>query len=131
MASSITTQADILTYTTIGDNELSRLETQRMEDDNWASMHTKAWTLIKEYLEDRRPSIAESDLDDTDELLQMTCYAVLYLAYQESQFISEDDAGRKKYWFKKMRKAVGRKKLTVNGATTSSESYLNRRSLRA
>ncbi len=130
MAASITTQADILIHTTIGDNELSRLTTARMESDNWLSMHTKAWTLIKDMLLDKRPFIEEDTLDTPTQLSKVTCYAVLYLAYQEAQIISDEDSGRKQYWFRKMRKEFSRVKLTVDGVVIGRESYAGMRSLR-
>ena len=130
MATSITTQADVLTNAVIPDNEVARLTTERMQSDNWASIHAKAWTMILGYLAARHPSMEESDLDDTDELIPATCFAVMYLAYQAAQMLSEDDLGRKKYWFRKMRKALATVELTSDSTTLPRESFGSRRALR-
>jgi len=132
MVASITDQANLLTYTTVSDNELARLSTDRMTADSWARFHVVAWTMVKQYLADRRPTIAESDLDDTDELLETTCYAVLYLGYEEMELAggSDQDKVKKRFWFRKFRKAFARVTLTVDGTDVAPECFANRRSYR-
>lgn len=131
MAASITTQAHVLQYCMLTDNEIARLTTQRMDSDNWADVHEKAWSLVLAYLYDRRPRIEESDLDDTDELLETTAYAVVYSAYQQAVMLSEEDKKRKAYWFKKFRKALAQVVITSNSSELSQEAFSGRRSLRA
>ena len=131
MATSITTQADVLTYLTITDNEINRVSTERMEADNWAGVHGEAWSLVKSYLYDRKPRVEESDLDDPTELEYTTCCCVMYLAYQQAQLLSDEDAKRKQYWFKKFRKALAQVVITSDSTELSQESYSGRRSLRA
>ena len=131
MATSITEQADILTYLTVTDNEIARVSTERMDADNWAGVHGEAWSLVKAYLYDRRPKVEETDLDDTDELKYTTCCCVMYLAYQQAQLLSDEDSKRKKYWFKKFRKALAQVVITSDSTELSQESYAGRRSLRA
>jgi hypothetical protein len=130
MATSITTQENVLTYTTVTDNELSRLETDRMKADNWAVFHAQAWRFVLRMLDSRRPPIAEADLDDTDELLETVCYCVIYLAYDAADFLSEEDKKRRGYWWKKFRRAFADVRLTVDGAEQPQELYTNRRSIR-
>jgi hypothetical protein len=131
VASSITTQADLLTYTTVTDNELSRLQTARMEATYWDRLHVIAWAEVKELLTDRRPSVAEDDLDTPSQLAKCTCLMVLYLAYDSAEVGAEDSASRKRHWHGRMRREFARVLLTVNGATLPSEAYSNRRSYRA
>ncbi len=131
MAASITTQANVLSYCMVTDNEINRLSTERMEADNWADCHEKAWTLILSFLYDRRPSIEESDLDDTDELIPATAHAVVYIAYQQAVMLSDEDKKRKAYWYKKMRKLLAQVVITSDSSELSQESYSGRRSLRA
>lgn len=131
MASSITTQADILTHVVIPDNELARLETERMVSDNWLSIHEKAWTLIKGMLLIRRPPLEESELGDSSEYDATVCFAVIYLAYQEAQIMTDEDQARKSYWYKKMRKAYAMVNPTdANGNEYGRESFGSRRALR-
>lgn len=131
MASSITKQADLLTFTSVTDNELSRISTDRMNKDAFDRFHVLAWTGVKELLLARRPPIEEDDLDTPAELKQCTCFMVLYQAYEAADPGDDSVAPRRKYWWKKMRRAFATKELTVNGATVAPESYGSRRSLRA
>ena len=131
MASSITTQADLLTYTSATDNELSRLETERMHLDNWAKVHIRAWTEVKELLLARRPSIEEDDLDDSSELTKCTSLMVLYQAYEEAEMGTDESMVRKRFWFRRMRREFARVKLSINGATLGTEAFSGRRSYRA
>jgi hypothetical protein len=131
MAASITTQADVLTYAAISDNELNRLESDRMKKDNWAALHIKAWTLIKGMLAVMPVPLEETDLDDTDEFKPVTVEAVIYIAYQEAEFLSPEDKKQKSYWFKKMRKTFAELTPTSGGATIARESYGSRRARRA
>ena len=62
MASSITTQADLLVYTTVSDNELGRISTDRMNKDAFGRFHDLAWTSVKRLLLARKPPIEEADL---------------------------------------------------------------------
>lgn len=130
MAASITTQAHLLTYAMMTDNEIKRLTTSRMESDNWADTHEKAWSLIKGMLLMRRPAVEEDDLDDTDELLEATTYAVIYCAYQQAVIISDEDKKRKSYWYAKMRKTMAEVIITSDSAELGRESYGSRRALR-
>jgi len=130
MAASITTQADLLTYAMLTDNEIERLSTARMKDDNWADTHEKAWSLIKGMLLMRRPPLEETDLDDTDELLEATTYATIYCAYQQAVILSDEDKARKNYWYKKMLKAMAEVILTSDSTELGRESYGSRRALR-
>jgi len=130
VASSITTQADLLTYTSATDNELSRLETERMRADNWASVHIRAWTEVKELLLARRPSIEEADLDDSSELEKCTCLMVLYQAYEEAELGTDEAKARKRYWFRKMRREFATRELTIDSVTVAPEAFGSRRALR-
>ncbi len=130
MASSITTQADLLVYTTITDNELNRFSTDRMNKDNLTRFHVLAWTEVKKLLLARKPSIAEADLDDSDELKPCVCYMMLYQAYESADPGDDSIAPRRKYWWKKMRREFATVELTVDGVTLAPESYGSRRSLR-
>jgi len=130
MADSITTQADVLTYTTLTDNEIMRLQNGRMNSDNWEAMHIKAWTLVKGMLAMRKPAYEESDLTDSTELKKCTVYAVLYLAYNESK-LSDTDKQQARYWYRMLRKEFAEVELTVNGATVGRESFGSMRAYRA
>ncbi|KKK94436.1 hypothetical protein LCGC14_2682860 [marine sediment metagenome] len=130
MASSITTQADLLIYTSVSDNELGRISTDRMGKDNFARFHTLAWTGVKQLLLARRPQIEEDDLDDADELKECVCYMVLYQAYEAADPGDDSVAPRRKYWWKKMRRAFATVQLSVGGTTVGTEAYGSRRCLR-
>jgi len=130
VAASITTQADLLTYTSATDNEIGRLETERMRADNWAAVHTRAWTEVKELLLARRPSIEEADLDDTTELEKCTALMVLYQAYEEAELGTDDAKARKRFWFRKMRREFARVTITSGGMIVGPESFGSRRGLR-
>ena len=95
MAASITTQADLLTYTSVSDNELGRISTDRMTKDNFARFHVLAWTAVKELLLARRPAIEEDDLDTPSQLAKCTCYMVLYKAYDSAE-MNDDTVKRRK-----------------------------------
>ena len=129
MATSITTQADVLTFANVTDNELSRLETERMRKDNWASLHTQAWTRVKQMLGQRLPTVTESDLDDSTELKEATVYLVLYLAYCSPE-LGEQGEKRARYWWKRYRRTFAEVELTIGGSTWPAEDYSNMRSLR-
>ena len=130
MASSITTQADVLTYTHLSDNEIGSLSTDRMAKDNWTRFHVLAWTLVKRWLAARRPSIEETDLDTPSELKEVTTLATVYYAFKAAEFMSEEHAARAKYWFKRARSAFAEVVITVAGAEQPKELFANRRMLR-
>ncbi len=130
MASSITTQADLLEFTSVTDNDLSNVSTDRMTKDNLARFHVLAWTGVKELLLARRPQIEEDDLDTPTQLKQCTCFMVLYQAYEAADPGDDSMKGKKRYWWKKMRRAFATVELTVDGVTLAPESYGSRRSLR-
>lgn len=132
MATSITTQEDVFDVAMISDNELSRLETERMKSDNWAKVHILAWTLVKKYLSARDVPLEETDLKHPDELKPATCFAVIYLAYQAAEILPDESLARKKYWFRRMRKELAMVDIThISGAVLPRESYSSRRALRA
>ncbi len=130
MATSITEQADILTYLTITDNELKRLETDRMNKDNWAGIHGEAWSLVKGMLLMRRPPLEEGDLDTPAELNLATCCAVIYSAYQQATMLSDEDKERKTYWSKRLYKALAEVILTSDSTEMPRESFGSMRMLR-
>jgi len=130
VATSITTQADVLTYASITYNDLSRPTTDRMDKDNLAALHEKAWTLVKNKLLKRTPPIKEADLTTPAELTETTVYAVLCLAYEQAA-LSDEDKRYKKFWCRKYHKAFAEVELTVNGTPVGRESFSGRRSLRA
>jgi hypothetical protein len=102
-----------------------------MRAEAWSKIHVQAWTLIKGMLLMRAPAVEESDLDDSSELKQTTCYAVIYLAYDQAQMLDDQQKARKSLWYRKMRKAFSEVSLTINSVTSGRESFSGRRSLRA
>ncbi len=131
MVASITTQAHVLQYAMLTDNEIQRMSTARMKADNWDDTHEKAWTLTLSYLFDRRPSIEEDDIDDTDVLIPTVAHAAVYCAYQQATLLSDEDKAQKKYWFKKFRRLLAQVVITSDSTELPQESYAGRRSLRA
>lgn len=131
MAASITTQAHVLQYCMLTDNEIQRLTTARMGSDNWVDVHEKAWTLVLSYLFDRRPKVEEDDIDDTDVLIPATAHAAVYCGYQQAVLLSDEDKVRKEYWHKKFRKLLAQVVITVDSTELPQESFSGRRSLRA
>jgi hypothetical protein len=130
MADSITTQTHVLRYTHLSDNEIASLSTDRMERDNWARFHVLGWDLVKRKLAKEIPIIEEADLDDTDELLEVTTFAVVYFAFKAAEFMSEEHQKRSKYWYKRFRNAFSEVIITVDGVERRAEMFSNRRSLR-
>jgi len=126
MASSITTQADLLTYTSIADNELGRISTDRMNKDAFKRFHELAWDAVKALLLARKPAITEAQLTTPTQLAKCTCLMVLYLAYDSAE-LNDDSVKRRKTWWKRMRREFATKELTVDGETVAAEGYGSRR----
>ena len=131
MAASITTQADLLTYGIISDNEIERLTDDRMRKNDWATLHEMAWTRVKAQLALRPQPVAEDDLDDTTELKRATIYMVLHYAYAKAAMPgNRAEAEEKRYW-KLAIKELAEVQVTVDGDTVERESYRSFRALRA
>jgi hypothetical protein len=101
-----------------------------MKKDNWATVHAQAWAKFLGMMERRRPTWAEADIDDTDEVKYVVCYLVIYLAYQAADFLSDEDRKRKSYWWKRYRDAFAEVRITRDSSVWPPEMYTNRRSLR-
>ena len=130
MATSITTQEDVIEYGLVTDNEIHSLSTERMKANNWATLHARAWTKILDMLWLRASPIEESDLSDTDELIPATVYMVLHYAYAQGEFMNDDNqsnAGR--YWERAI-KELQEVRITLAGGETTKGSYDFRRARR-
>ena len=130
MATSITTQADVLTYGLVTDNEIERLSTDRMRSENWSTLHARAWTKVLDLLALRPDAIEESDLDDTDELKPATIYVVLHYAYAQAEFMSDEDQKRASVYWDRAIAELNEVRLSVNGGTRDRSSYSFRRARR-
>jgi hypothetical protein len=130
VATSITTQADVLTYGLVTDNEISNLTTDRMEKEAWSTLHARAWTKILDLLALRTPTIEESDLSDTTELTVATVYMVMHYAYAQAEFMSDEMQARSDLYWKRAVAELEEARLTVNGSTAPRDSYAFKRARR-
>ena len=82
MATSITTNADLVDLEILTDYDIAQLTTARLgvETPPWATRHERAWTKILELLALRRPPVTEAELSTTTSLKYASCYYVAYLA---------------------------------------------------
>ena len=130
MATSITTNADLLTYGLITDNEISRLSTERMASNQWSTMHARAWSKVLDKLALRASPLTESDLSDTDELKQATCFFVLFYAYSQAELTGNMSGDRAEVYWKRGEKELAEVRLTVAGGTADRDCYGLRRARR-
>lgn len=131
MATSITTQSDVLTYGLITDHEIDRLTTDRMRRENWQTLHERAWTKILDYLKLRPDEIEETDLDDTSELTVATVYMVLHYAYAQAEIMGDSDQQNSQLYWDRAMKELAEVRLTVSGSEVARSSYAWRRTARA
>jgi hypothetical protein len=130
VATSITTQADVLTYGLITDNEIHSLTTERMKSDNWATLHERAWTKVLDQLALRASPIEETDLSDTSELKPATVFVVLHYAYAQAEFMNDENQKRSElYWLRAM-KELEEVRLSVTTGTASRGGFSYRRARR-
>ena len=130
MATSITTQADVLTYGLISDNEIENLTTERMRANNWTTLHARAWTKILDLLALRSMPLTEDDIDDTDELVTATVYMVLHYAYSQAEGVGDINKERAQLYYDRSIKELQEVRLTIGGGTASRSSYSFRRARR-
>jgi len=130
VATSITDQADVLTYGLVTDNEIHSLSTDRMKKDNWATLHNRAWTKILDMLWLRASPLEESDLSDTDELITATVYMVLHYAYAQAEFMNDENQKRSMLYWERAIKELQEVRLTVANGEVGRGSFDFRRARR-
>lgn len=131
MATSITTQADLVTYGDVTDNEIERLTTERMRANNWSREHQRAWSEVLRQLALRPTAIEEDDLGDTDELKRATIYMVLHYAYEQAELNIPGSQGRAGlYWDRAIRELSELELTLASGGTAGRSSYGFRRAVR-
>lgn len=127
MAASITTQADVVEYGLITDNEIHRLSTERMRADNWLNLHERAWDWVLRMLELRASPLEESDLSAADQtaLKPAVVYMVLHYAY--AQNLTTEASARADLYQRRAIKELQEIKLEDGDAPTAAYDFMRAR----
>lgn len=121
MASSITTNADLLSHEVMIASEIERLTTPEARNSitsagasfPWRYRHEQAWSRVVRDLLMLPNPIAETDLSDPTQLTLATCFMVAALAYSHGE--SAEDKHRQEYFKNLYDREMAEAALTLAG----------------
>jgi hypothetical protein len=121
MATSITTNLDLLQLEVMTAAEINRLMTPEAANSvtalgvsfPWRYRHERAWARILRDLSLRPHRVTEADITDTSELKLASCYLVAAIAYASGE--TKEDQHRTQYFNDFYEREINEVQLTVAG----------------